>query len=656
MATKRRSLGLCVRAAALSLTLGAALAGCGGTRLTSGGPFSGAVTTPEGTVRYSLSKSVVTVEATVTHGASGKVTFDGDEFSVDTKLGRRDARAQISISSVADEDQFFTLRLEHGASSDDSLSVELAPNGQLRSIGVTSTSQLGTTVKNVVTIAASVAAAIGAAALSGDPRRQAAALVCEKLAIEAGTPGRCPAASPTPAPAPSPAPPPPTRTKADTKAGTKASAAGDTRGDTKAGATPASLATCDRRTEQSLTELSMANLYFLARSTKNRRLWLDRRDAEGRLQERTCRRVELEQKVERAAAGDLGDARAKLFSQIQLETAARTDLRAASEELDTAVRAFQLETGIDGPTRTEVVRMTFDLTDIPAPDMLAGAVSPDPTTRVTGMTDTQVRAALKSFPRMLELYDRTGIALTLTPAPYIARGGTVWEVAEPGEMKTHIYYRAAYTALLTTYATSRTSDEQGGEQELLRFFSVVSDEVIHPKMPVQGIAFEPAAFAERKISLGFDDKGRLVRFEQTGKSSVVGATTTVADSLRAARDEYTATLSRIADIQDTKRRLDQNDVLTEIDRLRKQRQLLDARLELSGARGSYDLLLERKRIDAELAAIQARRSLAGERDAGTVSQEVGELRAKLDQLARDLEEIRHRTEATTPSSPGVTGR
>lgn len=653
MATKRRSLGLCLRAAALSLTLGAALAGCGGTRLTSGGPFSGAVTTPEGTVRYSLSKSVVTVEATVTHGASGKVTFDGDEFSVDTKLARKDAKAQISISSVADEDQFFTLRLEHGGSSDDSLSVELAPNGQLRSIGVTSTSQLGTTVKNVVTIAASAAAAIGAAALSGDPRRQAAALVCEKLAIEAGTPGRCPAASPTPAPAPSPAPPPPTRTKTDTQAGTKAGVA---RGDTKAGATPTSQVTCDRRTEQSLTELSTANLYFLARSTRNRRLWLDRRDAEGRLQERTCRRIELEQKVERAAAGDLGEARAKLYSQIQLETAARTDLRTASEELDTAVRAFQLETGIDGPTRTEVVRMTFDLNDIPSPDMLAGAVSPDPTTRVAGMTDTQVRAALASFPRMLELYDRTGIALTLTPAPYIARGGTVWEVAEPGERKTHIYYRAAYTALLTTYATSRTSDEQGGEQELLRFFSVVSDEVIHPKMPVQGIAFEPAAFAERKISLGFDDKGRLVRYEQTGKSSVVGATATAADALRTARDEYASTLSQIAEIQDTKRRLDQNDVLTEIDRLRKQRELLDARLELSGTRGSYDLLLERKRIDAELAAIQARRSLAGERDAGTVSQEVGELRAKLDQLARDLEEIRHRTEATTPSSPGITGR
>ena len=49
-------------------------------RVTSGGPFSAAVTTPEGTVRYSLSKSVVTVEATVTNGASGQVTFDGNEL------------------------------------------------------------------------------------------------------------------------------------------------------------------------------------------------------------------------------------------------------------------------------------------------------------------------------------------------------------------------------------------------------------------------------------------------------------------------------------------------------------------------------------------------------------------------------------------------
>lgn len=635
-------MGLGLRAAGLSLALGVLATGCAGTRLTSGGPFSGAVSTPEGTIRYSLSKSVVTVEATVTRGASGKVTFDGNDFSVDTKLARKDAKAVVTIDSVADEDQFFTLRLEHGGTADDTLSVELAPNGQLRSIGVASTSQIGTTVKNVVTVAASVAAAIAAAALSGDPRRQAAALVCEKLAGDAGTPGRCPAASPPPASTPAPAQP--TRTKADTRPGT----AGQP--------TTTAAASCDKRTEQSLSDLSMANLYFLARSTKNRRLWLDRRDAETRLQERTCRRIELERQVERTSGGDQVEARSRLAAQIQLEAAARTDLRTASEELDTAVRGFQIETGIDGPTRTEVVRMTFDLDEIPPPDMLRAATAPDPATRVTGMRDTQVREALKSFPRMLDLFDRTGIALTLTPAPYIARGGTVWESGSQEEPTTHIYYRPAYTAHLSTYATRRTADEQGGEQDLLQLFSVVSDEVIHPKMPVQGLAFQPAAFAERRISLGFDDKGRLVRFEQAGKSSVVGASAAAADAVRTVRDEYAATLSRIAEIQDTQRQIDQNDVLTEIDRLRKQRELLDARLELSGTRGNYDLLLERKRIDAELAVVQGRRALADEQDSSSVSVEVAELRRKLDQLARDVEELKHRSDTTTPHAPIQQGR
>lgn len=636
----RRMLKRATRAAALSLGLGVLVAGCGGTKLTSGGPFSAVVATPEGTVRYSLSKSVVTVEATVTRGASGKVSFDGNEFSVDTKLVRKDAKAQVTIESVTDEDQYFTLRLEHGGSSDDTLSVELAPNGQLRSIGVTSTSRLGTTVKNVVTIAASVAAAVAAAALSGDPRRQAVALVCEKLAAEAGTPGRCPIELP-------PTKEPPTATplqqpprKGDTKAGSEATK----KRDQNDAVTP-----CDKRTRESLSDLSLANLYFLARSPKNRRLWLDRRDREARLSERTCKRFEEEVRVERATGKELEGARAKLAAQIELETAARTDLRVASEELDSAVRTFQSETGIDGPPRIEVVRMTFDLQEIPSPAILEHAVSPDPATRLTGMTDTQVREALRAHPRMLELYDRTGIALTITPAPYIARGGTVWETAAPGEEKTHIYYRSAYTAMLTTYATQRTADPQGGEQELLRFFSAVSDEVVHPKMPVQGIAFEPSAFAERKISMGFDDKGRLVRFEQSGKSSVVDATSAAAEAVRTVRDEYATTLSRLAEITDTKRQLDQSDVVTEIDRLRKQKELLDARLELSGTRGSYDLLLERKRIDAELSVLQGRRALSDQPDTATVSREVAELRSKLDQLSREMEELRHRT-TTTPAT------
>ncbi|MEZ4302845.1 MAG: hypothetical protein R3B70_48425, partial [Polyangiaceae bacterium] len=132
----------------------------------------------------------------------------------------------------------------------------------------------------------------------------------------------------------------------------------------------------------------------------------------------------------------------------------------------------------------------------------------------------------------------------------------------------------------------------------------------------------------------------------------VGATAAVADAVQTARDEYATTLARIAEIQDTQRQLQQSDVITEIDRLRKQRDLLDARLELAGTRGSYDLLLERKRIDAELAAIQGRRALADERDATSLGQEVGELRTRLDQLARDLEEIKHRSE----QSPPVRGR
>ncbi|MEZ4315436.1 MAG: hypothetical protein R3F14_46050, partial [Polyangiaceae bacterium] len=381
-------------------------------------------------------------------------------------------------------------------------------------------------------------------------------------------------------------------------------------------------------------------------------LFRDLRAAETRLTETTCRRTDLERQLGTAPTRDIADLTARIAIQVQLEASARADLRAVSEELDTAVRGFQIETGIDGPTTTETVRITFDLDEIPPPDILRRAASPEPPARTSGMTDTEVRTALRSFPRMLELYDRTGIALTITPPPYIARGGTLWEAATHDTPKTHIYYRPAYTATIATFATTRTLDEQGGQSELLRFFATATDEVIHRKMPVQGFAFSPTDFGERKISLGFDDRGRLIRFEQSGKSSVVGATAAVADAVQTARDEYATTLARIAEIQDTQRQLQQSDVITEIDRLRKQRDLLDARLELAGTRGSYDLLLERKRIDAELAAIQGRRALADERDATSLGQEVGELRTRLDQLARDLEEIKHRSE----QSPPVRGR
>jgi hypothetical protein len=626
----------------LPLVCGALALGCSGTRIVSGGPFAGVVQTPEGTVRYSLAKTVVVIEAAVTNGASGWVTFDGDEFHVDTRLARKHAQAAVSFQAVVDEDQFFTLRMEHGDSSDDAMSVEVAPNGLLRSVGFSSSSQIGQTIRNVTTIAASVVAGIAAATLSADPRKKAAALVCEQLAAEAGTPGRCPASQP---PATAPTPP-----KATTRPGTKAADTGPAPGaGTGTADTPA--APCDRRVETSLADLSMANLYFLARSAKHRRLWTTVRDAESLFQERSCRRAELERSAERATGKGLEEVRARVASQRDLEAAARMDLYLASEELDAAVRHFQLETGIDAPHRTEVVRMTLDLDEIPPPDMLRRAALPEPPARSAGMTDADVRAALKSFPRMLELYERTGIALTLTPPPYAVRGGTVWSQDSPGVAETRIYYRPSYTAVLTTYATSRTIDEQGGEQELLRMSSVASDDVVHPKMPVQGFSFAPQDFADRKLGITFDDMGRLARLDQAGRSAAAGASGTAADAIRIARDEYADTLMRIAQIQDSQRLISQNDLITELDRLMRQRHLLEERLELAGTRGSYDLLLEKKRLDAELGVLQSRRYLAGEKGAPEVSAELQELRSKLDQLARELEALKRRSDQPTSVRP-----
>jgi hypothetical protein len=596
----------------------------------SGGPFAGVVQTPEGTVRYSLAKTVVVVEATVTSGASGRVTFDGNDFAVDTKLARQHSDAVVRFQAVVDEDQFFTLRLEHGATSDDGMTVEVAPNGLLRSVGFSSESQIGQTIRNVTTIAASVAAGIAAASLSGDPRKQAAALVCEQLAAEAGTPGRC-ALSPGPASAP-----PPSRTSP--RPGTKGA---DSQPPAPAAATTTS---CGRGTETALADLSMANLYFLARSAKHRRLWTAVRDAEAQLADRACRRAELERTAERAAGAALGELRLRVESQRDLEAAARADLEVATEELDTAVRAFQLATGIEGPTRTEVVRVTLDLDEIPPPDMLQRAAVPATPARAAGMTDAEVRAALKSFPRVLDLYDRTGIALTLTPAPYAVRGGTVWSQDSPGVAETRIYYRPSYTAVLSTYATWRSADDQGGEQDMLHLFTVASDDVIHPKMPVQGFSFAPQDFAERKLGIQFDDMGRFVRLDQAGRSAAAGGSEAAAGALQALRHEYADTLQHVVEAQYHSRLIQQSGLITELDRVRRQRELLDERLELAGTRGSYNLLLEKRRVDAQLGLLQSRRDLAGETSSPQVGAELQELRAKLDQLARDIEALKHRSE------------
>ena len=80
----------------------------------------------------------------------------------------------------------------------------------------------------------------------------------------------------------------------------------------------------------------------------------------------------------------------------------------------------------------------------------------------------------------------------------------------------------------------------------------------------------------------------------------------------------------------------------QIDKVQKQRELLDARVSLEGDLGTKDLTLQKQRLDAELAALQARASLEVQRGAIAEQARVDDLKARLDQLAAEINNIKVR--------------
>lgn len=586
MSSKRLWMQWVGRGLALFLTV--LPVGCAGTQLVGGGPYGAQPAPSAGAVRYALAKSVISVEVTVTKQANGKVKLtrvdDVGDFSVDSEPKWKESKAKVSVLTAADDTQFFTLKLELGDASEDNLTVKTTPGGLLKSVEVGSISQAGAIVKSTVTFVASVAAVVAGAVLGPNELSDqvvGANVVCKRFSADAG---------------------------------------------------------CTLHERATLSRLPLAALYFLAEkdAVAARRNWRRQRELEARVEHLRKERITVEDSIAKAGKPEVEVLKIKLGLITDALNTTRQELKTLTDAVDESFKTFQKKKKIDPESHQEDLRLTFDLNEIPPP----GEFADSPIGELEPSAARKVLAAKPAYARMLAFYDAAGIFLTLTERPQIVSALESPPAGDPSTPEGRIFYRQAHFATLSTYVKQVVADKGGEEKQVIRLTAATLEELVDPRAPALAITFEPKSFAQRKMSIEFDDRGRLVTVQQSGSSALAGATSAVADGFASARDAYAGTLSKIAEVQDTQRKIADSEILTEIDKLKKQKELLDARLDLSGTESSYDLLLEKKQLDAQLAALQGRAAVSAAGDRA----EIDRLKAQVDLLNQEIAIIKARQE------------
>ncbi|MDI1483676.1 hypothetical protein [Polyangium sp. y55x31] len=322
---------------------------------------------------------------------------------------------------------------------------------------------------------------------------------------------------------------------------------------------------------EDLEGLPMQTLYFLGANAEGRKLFLRGHELDAITSERRKTKREIEDKIGPADAKELAALESKRALLDASLRAALEERKEVSTAFEARLQAFAEEQRFAPESITRDVVRVFEVAEIP-----------DEATLPEGTKSADVPAKLANHPAMLELWNATRIAIALTPdrgAPPKTPKSVA--PAEEEEAEGRVFYRPSRAATLRLLSQGKIADPDEGRigesYEGIRIVDARRIDVMDPREPPATISFDPAAFAKRRLALGFDTKGRLVRLEQSSASTFPSASGAVADGLASASSALG--VASVVDIAAKEPDLSTVDTLVQIERLRRQRQTLDAQIQ-----------------------------------------------------------------------------
>ncbi|MCL4836721.1 MAG: hypothetical protein KJ058_01985, partial [Thermoanaerobaculia bacterium] len=155
---------------------------------------------------------------------------------------------------------------------------------------------------------------------------------------------------------------------------------------------------------------------------------------------------------------------------------------------------------------------------------------------------------------------------------------------------------------------------------------------LHPHSKPRGLSLELKAMNKGSVALSFSSLGVPSTVKVSTSSSAAGWAGAIAEGTKTLRDEYKATVEALVAIQEKQRELDLSDLSDELARLKKEKELLDQSIAVEVAEGSYDSLVNRQKLENDLALLESQLRLK-------IAQETLDLRAATQTIAAELARV-----------------
>lgn len=551
-------------------------------------------------VTYALPKTVVQLDATALYYRTAKILND-KPTPVDV-FGKTEAT--VTITTTADRERLYSLDIGPARNSADELGVELYDTGLLKSINITSDGKVGDVIKAVITVVAVVAAAV--LALDGEPEFALSDEIEKKLDPVAKRFYEAEKHKPA--------------------------------------------------FRFAVTGLSPLQRYVVRKDAAAANTWLHAQIESKHVLDLVARRHELF-----ATAAKDQDLDKTLERLGKLETEAQRRRQALQTTFEVQVDAYAAANELKRQEMKTQLSERFDALDLPplcvveAGDMRLAELDKRLLTYYCG--DQATCAAGAQAKRTLQLtrtlpaidVRTTKGACPTTPAELAPAADTDACEGANNNGKVAVYYRRALHTRVVTFAQVQAyTPAQPGQASTYdeRFVAGPAKDVavIDTRQTPSCLVLTPSQWTKRQLGLAFDPQGLLKEFKGSGGAEAAAAAQAVADAAIAARDTYAGTLSKVVEIQENRRKIQLDATTTAIERLKQQKELLDAKLAAQGASATYDDVAAKQRLDAELQRLQAEIAVESGREGAADSVEAARLKQELDALRQEFDLLKTQLE------------
>jgi hypothetical protein len=367
--------------------------------------------------------------------------------------------------------------------------------------------------------------------------------------------------------------------------------------------------------EAPFTTLPLRVRAFSSESEEGCGLLLEIMQREAALKRHEQQRMDLELKLETTSEGELPKLRERIQAVKGAIKSTQSELAGRQARFAALLEAWVADKKLGVKTDKKDFATVLQLTEVP-PDA----------------------SSLDRYAKAKTFFDETGILITSMVLADAAKTPVI--PGMKGKDTVRIFYRQSVPRRFRVEASTETEPDPA-KRKLL---SETIADVVLPASPPQYVDFESSAFADRKLTLAFDDRGRPLRLERTGTSAGAAVAVAVSDATRAVRDEYASGLTKMAEIQATQQKLQMATITSQLDELKKKKEILDARLALEGGEQNFQTLLEQQQLQAEIALLQARQTQASTTETAAQRADIEALKLQLEQVKTELEILKAKQE------------